>query len=109
MKRYLVLLSTKTGLGFVPEMAIYRFDISDRTISFRRIEDSRDREISGHDHGWMIEVKLNSKNIDEAINSALELSEFFLSTLCLETGIEIYPSNRILAYDITETVKKKSV
>lgn len=107
MKRYLVLLSTKTSLRFIPEEAIYSFNIDKTTISFQRIKDEHDRTISGDDYGWMIEVKLDAENIDEAIDRALELSEFFLSAFCLETGTEIYPSNRILAYDITEVVEKR--
>ena len=90
MNRYLVLLSTKTGVRFSPEEARYSFELGPATISFRRIGDLRDKEISGRnkeisglDYGWMVEVRLDGENIDIAIDRAIELSEFFLSAFCL--------------------------
>lgn len=107
MNKYLVLLSTKTSLHFMPDGAIYSFNINDSDISFYRIIDSRDKIISELDHGWIIEVKLNEENIDKAIDRATELSEFFLSAFCFETGCEIYRSNIVLIYEITEVVEKR--
>ncbi len=107
MNRYLVLLSTRTNLSFVPEEAIYSFNIADSVISFRRFKDPRDRVLSEHNYGWMIEVKLKGENIDNAVIQASEMSEFFLSAFCFETGCEIYRSNIVLAYEITEAVENR--
>ncbi len=107
MNRYLILLSTKTNLSFMPEEVIYSFNVGDSVIAFRRFKDPSDRIISELNYGWMIEVKLNEENIDNAITRASEMSEFFLSAFCFETGCEIYRSNIILAYEITEAVEKR--
>ena len=107
MNKYLVLLSTKTSLHFMPDGSIYSFSINDSDISFCRITDSRDKIISELGQGWIIEVKLHEENIDKGIDRATKLSEFFLSAFCFETGCEIYRSNIILVYEITESVEKR--
>ena len=91
----------------MPEAANYSFNIGDLVISFRRFKDQRDRIISELNYGWIIEVKLSAENIDDAISQASEISEFFLSAFCFESGCESYPSNIILSYEITEAVEKR--
>jgi len=107
MGKFLVVLATKTSIRFAQDRAMYEFNIGDLTISFRRIQDLRDKMVSDISHGWMIEVKPYAQNIDEATARATEVSEFFLSAFCLETGCPVYRANIILAYEITERVRRR--
>ncbi len=107
MGKFLVVLATKTSIRFAQDRATYEFNIGDLIISFRRIEDSRDKMVSEISHGWMIEVKPYAQNIDEATARAVEVSEFFLSAFCLETGCPVYRANIALAYEITERVTRR--
>lgn len=106
MKKFCVLLCTETSINFVPSQAEYSFVLGDKEITFRKINE-RDKMITDLNYGLMIQVILFKKDIDKAIKSANELTEFFLSVFCLESGVEVYKARTILAYDITEENNKR--
>lgn len=66
-----------------------------------------DQKLSGIKYGWIIEIELDALNINSAITQAYDISEFFLSMMSFETGVESYGSTIILAYDITEGISKR--
>lgn len=107
MKKYLVLLCTKTLLNFVPPDSIYKINVDSAVVKFRKITTDEDELISGLNFGWMIEVKLEEENVDKAVSKATEISEFFLSAFCFETAHPISTSKIILIYDISNNVEKR--
>ncbi len=112
MGRFIVLLAAKTFMTMNPENCKFTIDnnelnIGDTEIHLRKISDPRDYNLSGLNYGWMIEVKLNEDNIDNAIIKAKEITEVFLSIFCLETGHPVYGSKIILSYEITQDFEKR--
>lgn len=106
MPEYLVLLSTKNFLNFSPD-EIFEFEFTDMAIKIRQIRDSLDKVISSLNNGCLMEVKLSEKDIDSAIEKAFEVSEFFLSIICLDTGLPSHSSKIVLAYEISENVEER--
>ncbi|KYC44842.1 MAG: hypothetical protein APG12_01542 [Candidatus Methanofastidiosum methylothiophilum] len=104
MSRFLVLLAAKTIVSLPGNGRVI---VGDTEILFREISDERDRNLSGLKYGWLIDIRLNKENIDNAIIKAWEISEFFLNNLCLETGVPVHDSKVLLSYEITENTKKR--
>lgn len=106
MSRYLVLFASENLLNLSP--AKINMNIFDASLFVRPILDNRDKKLSYLNKGWFIEVHLDEKNIDKAIKKGFEITEFFLSICCMETGFHIHTSKLILVYDITPNIEKRS-
>jgi hypothetical protein len=106
MNRYLAVLSTSTYLKFNPAEE-FEFKINDIRILLRKIRNSKDELITGLKNGWLIEIELNAENIDKAITSAMDYSEFILSMCCLSTGHPTTKSNIVLTYEITDNIEER--
>lgn len=108
MAKYFVLLSTKNFLNITPKKK-FSIEFNDNvTINFRQFSDQRDETLSNVNMGWLIEVELFGENIDETIAKAIEISNFFLYIISLETGHPINDAKPILIYDINEEVEKRA-
>ena len=67
MSRFLVLLAAKTIVSLPGNGRVI---VGDTEILFREISDERDRNLSGLKYGWLIDIRLNKENIDNAIIKA---------------------------------------
>ncbi|MEK5357758.1 hypothetical protein [Paenibacillus sp. FSL L8-0709] len=107
MGQYLTVFATKVNFDFDQKLPIYNFDYPSFSVQFRRISTEIDKEISCLSYGWFLEVTLIADTIQSAITIGSEKTDLFLSTLCLETGVEVHRANIILACDITEEVESR--
>lgn len=108
MNKYLVLFATKTSIEFIPKNADHNFLLSGTKLRFRRIMCPQDKVISNLSHGWIVEVRTSEQELETAITKSWEIVEFFLTTCCIEAGCEIFRSNVVLGYEITENIEKRT-
>lgn len=107
MSRFLVVLSSKTLIKFEPERDQYIFDYSNVKVKFRRIISKKDMDLSRIKNGFIIEIELDAKNLDDSIDESIMIAEAFLSLFCFESGFPTDVANVILAYNITEKTEKR--
>ncbi|UOK62237.1 HEPN domain-containing protein [Paenibacillus sp. OVF10] len=113
MNKYRVVLTTMSSINIDHNGKIvedYSFPTEHSHLKLRRIRTEEDIKITGEKFGWLIEVDIEEVDIDHAIAGAHQISELFITMLCLTSGVEAYPSKIILSYDITEgTIEREFV
>jgi len=107
LKLYRVLLSTKTNIILKPEQTENIFRAENFSITLRKIRNEIDRKLADSKYGWFLEFEGEAPDLNAAFKFAFDMSEYFLSVLSLETGVESHRSNPILGYDITPGVKER--
>jgi hypothetical protein len=107
MGLYRVILATKTSIALKPLSDLYQIDTVEFTITLRQIKSETDQIISGMQHGWFIEFEVKALDLQKAVSFAYDFSEFLLSSLTLESGVESFKTNPILGYDITDGISER--
>ncbi|MGO4732174.1 hypothetical protein [Paenibacillus sp. 2KB_22] len=105
MNKYRVVLTTISSINIAHDGKVVNnlsFPSEHSHVKLRRIQTEEDIKITGEKFGWLIEIDIEEVDIDHAISQAYQMSELFITMMCLTSGVEASPSKIILSYDITE-------